>query len=627
MGVGVLVALLGSWQGEPWADVVELGIALAVAAVPEALPAVATIALAVGIHRMSRRKAIVRRLPAVEALGSTTVVCTDKTRTLTSGNMSVVTLWASGAELALEASHALQVEEPLRKLVEAAVLASRAQAAGAEGVQAGDPVDAAILACGTRLGILLPDLLAAQPRIALVPFSSERKLMASFHQSPDGVTAHVKGAPREVLERCHQHVDGRTLTDGDRAAIAETNGRLARQGLRVLAAASGPVAAPDEAALRGLRFAGLVGLMDPPAPGVKETVARLRDAGMRTVMITGDQHQTAETVGRDLGLITTGSQVVTGRDLDRMSPGELQARAAEVGVYSRVSPAHKLAIVAALQARGEIVAMLGDGVNDAAALRKADVGVAMGRRGTDVAKEAASIVLQDDRFDTIAAAVEEGRVIFDNIQKVVLYLFSCNVAEVLVLVVAGVAGWPMPLRPLQLLWLNMLTDTLPALSLTMEPGDGDLMRRPPRDPQEAILSRRFIERVLAYGGLITLSTLLAFGVGLRQDVRHAQTMAFMTLAFAQIWHLGNARSSSPVLRPHQVLANHWALAAVGLSIVLQLASLYVPPLARVLGLVLLDSREWLVVLAASSAPAVVGQLVKAWRLGLWQAATRTARGD
>ena len=363
-------------------------------------------------------------------------------------------------------------------------------------------------------------------------------------------------------------------------------------------------------ALRDLTFVGFVGIQDPPAPGVKATIARLREAGLRTIMITGDQRLTARAIGRELGLLESDAQVIDGRDLHQLTPDELVAQLATVGAFSRVSPEDKLTIVRALQARGDIVAMLGDGVNDAAALKKADVGVAMGVRGTDVAKDAAAIVLQNDRFETIAAAVEEGRIVFDNIRKFVFYLFSCNLAEVLVLLAAGLAGLPLPVLPLQILWLNMVTDTFPALALAVEPGDAGVMQRPPRDPQEALLSRAFLGRIAGYGLLIAGATLAAFVWGLTYAPDKATTMSFMTLAFAQIFHLGNARSQEPVLRPDRVLSNPAALGAVALAGSLQLAALLVEPLARTLAVAPLGVTEWIVVVALSAIPAIAGQTLR-----------------
>jgi Ca2+-transporting ATPase len=315
-------------------------------------------------------------------------------------------------------------------------------------------------------------------------------------------------------------------------------------------------------------------------------------------------------VGRELGLLTGEQSVVDGRELDALSREDLDARLTHVAGFSRITPRHKLELVEALQARGEIVAMLGDGVNDAPALRRADIGVAMGVRGTDVAKEAAAIVLQDDRFETVAAAVEEGRIIFDNIRKFVFYLFSCNVAEVLVLLGAALAGLPLPLLPLQMLWLNLLTDTFPALALAMEPGDAEVMTRPPRDPRKALLSGRFVLAVLFYGGWIMAATLTAYVLALDGPAARARTVAFMTLALAQLFHLGNARSERPVIRPGRVLANPYAVAALAFALVLQVAAVSIAPLAGVLGVVPLDGPAWLLVVSCALVPAAVGQAIR-----------------
>jgi Ca2+-transporting ATPase len=620
LGVAALVAILGVAQGASLALVVETGIALAVAAVPEALPAVATIALAVGMRRMARRHALVRRLPAVETLGSTTIICTDKTRTLTSGEMSVVRLWTAGQDVtgALEQ----QTDPKVVGLVSAAVLASRPQASLADAHGAGrvdragpliDPVDAAIVRAARRLGSARVPADHERPALGILPFSSDRKFMASFQDMDGYIQAFVKGAPRRILgmsARVTTPQDERALDDQGRVELMTINDALARLGLRVLAVAQGRVDDPSESALEGLTFLGFVGLADPPAAGVQETIARLRAAGLTTVMLTGDQRLTAETIGRELGVLGPDDHAMDGRDLDGLADADLNAAVGRMHAFSRVSPEHKLTIVKSLQAQGQIVAMLGDGINDAAALKKADVGVAMGQRGTDVAKDAAAIVLQDDRFETIAAAVEEGRIIFDNIRKFVFYLFSCNVGEVLVLLLAGLAGLPLPLAPLQLLWLNMVTDTFPALALAMEPGDPDVMRRAPRNPEAAILSRQFLASVFGFGLLITASTLLAFVWGLAYAEDKATTMAFMTLALAQIGHLGNARSGGPVLRFERAVANPYALLGVAASVGLQCAAIGLTPLAHLLRIVPLQPLEWSLVVALASLPAIVGQALK-----------------
>jgi len=617
LAIAALVAGLEALHGAPAGLVIETGIALAVAAVPEALPAVVTIALAVGLRRMARRHALVRRLPSVEALGSTTVICTDKTRTLTSGDMSVVRLWSADTEANIaDADTAAHADERFRAVMRAAVLASREQAAHGDGGSAGarrDPVDAAVLQAAPRFGIDVDALAATRHVVGLVPFSSDRKLMAAFERVDGGVVAYAKGAPGRLVELSARWLTagGVERLDGNgRAHLLGVNRRLAAEGLRVLAVAYGSVDDAREAALGQLTFAGFLGFMDPPARGVKATIARLRAAGLRTVMLTGDQRLTAAAVGRELGLLSSEDQVIDGRDLNRLTNDERSDRLTRVAAVSRVTPEDKLRIVAELQARGEIVAMLGDGINDAAALKKADVGVAMGIRGTDVAKEAADIVLQDDRFETIAAAVEEGRIIYDNVRKFVFYLFSCNLAEVLVMLVAGLANLPSPLRPLQILWINLVTDTLPALALAMEPGEPDVMLRAPRSPQQTILSRDFFRQIALYGGLITASTLAVFLWALAYAPAQSVTMSFMTLALAQILHLGNARSERTVLSPARALANRYAMGAVIVSVALLVAPAYLAPLATLLDITPLGASEWLVVLAASSSTALVGQALK-----------------
>ena len=614
LAIAVIVAALSALQGSPWSLVFQMGIALAVAAVPEALPAVATIALAIGLKRMARRHALVRRLPAVEALGSTTVICTDKTRTLTSGNMSIVRLRIAGQDFDLNRNSAGRPygDRGVRVALEAGARASRAQANAADGVPpSSDPVDAAFLAAAADAGIEAPTPEADQA-LPTIPFSSERQFMASFRREADQLFADVKGAPRKVLALSGRVVtaDGEeVLDDQTRRELMAANEDLAASGLRVLAVAAGPVADMSGHALQGLTFLALAGLIDPPASGVKDTIERLRAAGLRTVMLTGDQKLTAETIGRELGVLRSGDKVIDGRELDGLSDAALAEKVQHAAAFSRISPEHKLDVIRALQSAGEIVAMIGDGINDAPALKKADVGVAMGIRGTDVAKEAAAIVLQDDRFETVAAAVEEGRVIYDNIRKFVFYLFSCNLAEVLLLLAAGVAGLPLPLLPLQILWLNIVTDTFPALALAMEPGDATVMRRQPLRPDEALLSRRFVSRILFYGVLIASAALVGFLWALRHSPAHATTIGFMTLALAQILHLATARDITSSERSTR-LSNPYALGAAGLAIGLQIIAVYLTPVARVLQTARPGLSDWLVIIGLAAVPAIVGQLVR-----------------
>lgn len=599
LSVAGLVAALGRFQGHSWSDVLQLGIALGIAAVPEGLPVVATVALAIGMRRMARRRALVRRLAVVETLGSTTVVCTDKTGTLTTGEMTATTFVADGRETAVTGAGYLPhgvfhelgapvdpAERPLLNLaLRIGVLASSPQMVlpAGEGVPPGDPTEIALIVAAAKAGLAAGAVRAdAGAIVGQIPFSSSRRYMAVHYRRPDGVVvAYLKGAPGRVIERC-------ALDEAARRALEETNRSFAARGLRLLGLAHGTVAGTDEGALRGLTFVGFVGLSDPPAPGVEDALHTLRTAGIRAVMLTGDQRWTAEAIARRLGVAE---------------------------VFSRVTPEEKLRIVADYQRRGEIVAMLGDGVNDAPALKKADIGVAMGR-GADIAKATAGVVLQDDRFETIAAAVEEGRVIFDNLRKFVFYLFSCNLGEIFVFLGAGLAGWPAPLVPLQILWLNIVTDTFPAIALAFEPPEPDLMRRPPRSPQAAILSARMVRLTTGYAVVIAACALAAawWGMRVRPDMpAYATTLAFMTLAFAQLFHLGNARSAEPVIRPSRIVANPYALGAVALVLALQLIAASWAPLAHTLGVAPLGWNDWLLVGALGVVPGLAGQIVHALR--------------
>ena len=635
LAVAGVVAGISLARGAPWNEVFALGVALAVAAVPEGLPVVATVALAIGVSRLARRRALVRRLPAVETLGSVTIVCTDKTGTLTAGEMTVTTLVLGGQEIVVTSAgygpegalihgdRLVTAEQfpPLRDALGVGALANRADVVRDNGQwrAVGDPTEAALLVVAAKGGVDRAALRASLPEVAQLPFSSERKWMATFHRASSGLVAFAKGAPDRIIARCAREVepDGaeRDLDEAGRMRLLEWNARLAERGLRVLAVARGNVARATEADVRDLTFLGLVGITDPPAAGVRETVVTLDDAGIRTVMVTGDQRLTAMAVAGALALVHGEVKVLDAQELAAMDDPTLLERLRDVSVLCRVSPADKLRIVSALQQRGDIVAMLGDGVNDAAALRKADIGVAMGVRGTDVAKDAADMVLADDRFTTVGAAVEEGRVVFDNIRKFVFYLFSCNLAEVVVLFGAGVAGASALLTPLQILWLNLVTDTFPALALAVEPAEPGVMRRPPRDPDEAILSPKFLAGVTFYALLIAGMTLTAFLVVGAGDAEVGRTAAFMTLALAQALHLGNARSRSAVVSPARAVANRWALAAVLLVIGLQVLVLVEPRLRATLGLTPLGIRAWGGILAFSLVPALVGQLLKLARRG------------
>jgi Ca2+-transporting ATPase len=632
LAIAALVTAAGVWRGGELPAMLGAGLALAVAAVPEGLPVVATILLAVGLHRMARRRALVRRLPAVEALGSTTVLCTDKTGTLTAGEMTATSFWVAGNRVELSGrgyfedgrfrlnGAALQpaAVPGLVEALEVGALANRARLHEAGGSPEGDPTELSLLVAARKAGIARGRLLASSPELAEVPFSSQRMLMATFHRQGDSVAACVKGAPGRLLERCSRWLDEggpRPLDPATRARLLAENTALASQGLRVLALARRqlePGESPGEEALRELEWLGMVGIEDPLVEGVEETVATLRAAGIRVVMLTGDQRATAAAIAGRLGIAGPGDLVIEGSELGPLSPGELAALLPRVAVLARLAPADKLRIVEAFQGRGEIVAMVGDGINDGPALRQADIGVAMGGRGTDVAKETAGVVLADDRLETIVAAVAEGRVIRDNVQKVLYYLFACNLAEVLVLGTGMLGGLPLPLSTLQILWLNLVTDVFPALGLAMEKAEPGLMRRPPKKASSQLVSRRLLRRILFAAAGLAAATLAAFGWVLAKggEPSEARTTAFLTLGLAQLLFAFDASSPRPVIFGRRLFHNGWLWAAFGTSLALQLIVVLLPALARPFGSQLPSLAFVPAILAAALLPLGVAQLLR-----------------
>jgi Ca2+-transporting ATPase len=632
--VATATGILAWIHGGSLSLVLESAIALAVAAVPEGLPAVATIGLALAVHRMANRHALVRRLPVVEALGSVTVLCTDKTGTLTAGEMTVTTIRTVdrvydvsgvgydpiGAFSAGGQSVDVRDHADLEMALETGVAAGRGDLVLTDRGWAprGDPTEVALAVAAMKAGI---DRLAAtgdDPEIGDLPFSSERQLMAVFHRREgDRTCAYVKGAPDKVLDMCWSaFIRGasRPLDAATRVSLKRANIEMAARGLRVLALAAGDVGHADERSLPGLTFVALVGISDPPAPGVKAAIQGFRRAGIRTVMITGDQHGTAEAIARDLGL---GGDIraLSGAEIEALSDPDLVRVLSDRAVFSRISPAVKLRLVTAYQQRGEVVAMIGDGVNDAAALKRADVGVTMGRRGTEVARDTATIVLTDDRFETIGAAISEGRLVYENIRRFVFYLFSCNLAEIIVLLGTSAAGLPLPLAPIQVLWLNLVTDSVPALALALEPGRGDLMQQPPRRPTDTIVSWSFMREIGVYALLIAAPVLAAIVWQTVSGVEYARalTINFAALGLAQLLHLGNARDEQPVLSWRRAVANRAALAALGVGVLSMFVAVQIPALARLLHLVPLGGGDWLLVGGLALVPAVVGQALKVAR--------------
>lgn len=612
LGICTLIFGLGVWRGEPAWAMLLVAVSLAVAAIPEALPAVVTVLLALGARRMVSVHALVRRLPAVETLGSVTTICADKTGTLTQNRMRAECVW-QGSEPAWREGLGAR---PDAELARALALCNDALPASGRDAQAwrGDPTETALLdlACDSGLDVLAAR--AAAPRVAELPFDAERKRMSTVHRVAGGLRAYTKGAPESVLPLCGPA--------GEAAGWLARAEQLAAQGLRVLAVARRDLA-PDlplaeaTAALESqLSFMGLVGLMDPPRLQALSAVQQCQQAGIRAVMITGDHPATALAVARLLGIVgQTDEAVMTGEDLARLSDAQLQARVQQVRVYARVNPAQKIRIVEALQALGECVAMTGDGVNDAPALKRADIGVAMGLSGTDVAREAASLVLLDDNFATVVKAVREGRRIHDNIRKFVRYALTGNSGEIWTLLLASVVALPLPLLPIHILWINLVTDGLPGLALAAERAEPSVMQRPPRPPAESLFARGLWQHVLFLGLLIGLLCLglQAWALGRGHSQGHAQTLVFTSLTLLQMAHVLAIRSETQSLWRLGLASNRPLLGAVVLSLALQMAIVYLPPLQALFKTQALAWEELLACLAAAALVCVWVEVEKAWR--------------
>jgi Ca2+-transporting ATPase len=607
--VVALVVAIGLARGLPVIDMFMFGIALAVAVVPEALPAVVTISLAIGVRRMVKRNALVRRLPVVETLGSTSVICTDKTATLTKNEMTVRQLLAdehlfelSGAGYdptgqILEAGHIVEPPPGVRALLRAGVLASDARLVTRDGrwQVEGDPTEGALIVAATKAGLNPVDLNAQEPRVAEVPFTSERRRMTTLHTTTSGVVAFSKGAADEVLASCTSHLrsgEEVPLTESGRERIRVVEQRMAGEGFRVLAIARKSCASIADAESR-MTLLGLVAMMDPPRAEARDAVQVCEVAGIRPVMITGDHPLTASTVARELGMLKNW-RVVTGRDLDGMSDDDLNRNVADIAVYARVSPADKLRVVTAWQNRGEVVAMTGDGVNDAPALKKAEVGIAMGIAGTDVSREAAGMTLLDDNFATIVASVEEGRIVFGNIKKYLMYLLSCNVGEIVLLAGAVIAGLPLPLSAVQILYVNLATDGLPALALAVDPPEQDLMRRRPRNPRVGIFTRPVVIVLLAAGlwSALVNTSLFTWLLLSGRPLAEVMAMTFVTLVLIQFFNAYNCRSDR-LSAFRQPFANRWLDVAVAWELVLLVIILYVPFFQRAFGTFSMTSGDWI----------------------------------
>ena len=640
LGIVAVVFVLGILRGEPLGLMFLTAVSLAVAAIPEGLPAVVTIALALGVMKMVRRHALIRRLPAIETLGAATVICSDKTGTLTKNEMTVTALYDDQDILNLTGEGYRPVGDillfgnPVRPdsrlglmaLFRAAALCNGAELQQHDGSFSilGDPTEGALLVAAAKAGLWKSDLEKEALFLGEVPFDAERKKMTIVRRTSSGPVAYVKGAADVLLHDCTGRLthDGtvQSLCDENRRDILEGNRRFASQGLRVLAIAMRPLEQEPERFTsvdleQNLIFLGLLGMKDPIRPEAKAAVKSCRIAGIKTVMITGDHKDTAVAIAGELGLLDGELEALSGLELNHCSDAELVDRVERIAVYARVSAEHKLRVVRAWKQRGAIVAMTGDGVNDAPAIKEADIGIAMGITGTDVTKEASDMVVTDDNFASIAAAIEEGRGIYDNIRKAVQYLLAGNFGEVLVMLIAALLGLPLPLLPVQILWMNLVTDSLPALALTGDPKDPDLMRRPPRDPEARFLDRGQYGFIAWQGVGLAIITLLAFGWSLRVGgtLEHARTLAFTVLIGGHLTNALNCRSNRYSLFQLGLTTNMPLLSAVVGSAALQAAILATPWSRRVFGVTTLESDEWLLIMVLGLLPMAVMEM---WKLGV-----------
>lgn len=629
MALSAMVFGLGIYRKEELLDALMFAVALAVAAIPEALSSIVTIVQAMGTQKMARENAIIKDLKAVESLGCVSVICSDKTGTLTANRMQVE---------AVSAGHGVYSEEQLGSagkrgdvglLLLAAALnnnISWRQGKVREKEMEGDPMEAALLEMVSRGGEDPDRLKSCCPRIREWPFDSRRKRMSVVHETPEGPILFVKGAPDLLLPCCSRIVlpeekknpGSRPMTDFDRRRVKRQNEQWACQGMRVLAFAfrSWSEEEKNENPDQNLIFLGMAAMIDPPRPESRAAVAATEAAGIRTVMITGDHRDTAAAIAKRLGILKEGQQVLEGRQLDELDEKGLALQLDGVSVYARVSPEHKIRIVSAWQRHGRIVAMTGDGVNDAPALKKADIGIAMGMAGTEVSKEAADMILADDNFATIIKAVANGRNVYRNIKNAIQFLLSGNMAGIFCVIYTSLAGFPMPFAPVHLLFINLLTDSLPAIAIGMEPPEEGLLKLPPRDPSEGILTRRFVRDILVQGGLIAAATIWAYGTGLSQGGETvASTMAFSTLTLARLLHGFNCRGRRPILSLG-LSTNVYSVMAFELGVILLLAVLFVPGLQIMFAAADLSPIQFLTVCFAALIPTLIIQAYKLWREGI-----------
>ncbi|UWG96084.1 calcium-transporting P-type ATPase, PMR1-type [Dehalobacter sp. DCM] len=644
VAVCVVVVITGILQGESFEKMFFAGVSLAVAAIPEGLPAIVTVALAIGVQRMVKRNAVIRKLPAVETLGCATVICSDKTGTLTQNEMTVRRIFCDNQIISLTGQgydpkgeyHGInpyKEKGPLQELLKCAALCNNAVLTK-KGVRVvglfrgknpdsvwgidGDPTEGALLVAAAKAGIWREGLERKEQRVAEIPFESERKRMTVIYKSKDAFTAYVKGAADVILGLCTQEMtkDGVVpMTPERRKKILAYNDEMATHALRVLALAVRDIPKSDVSGEveDNLTFLGLMGMIDPPRTSAIKAIKICQAAGIKPVMITGDHKLTAQAVAKELGIIKgTDEHVVTGIDLDQMSDDDLEHQVMDISVFARVAPRDKLRIVRAYKKNKQIVAMTGDGVNDAPAVKEADIGVAMGQTGTDVTKEASAMIISDDNFATIVAAVEEGRGIYDNIRKFIRYLLSCNLGEVLTMFLGTLTGLPLPLLPIQILWVNLVTDGLPAMALGVDGSEPDIMKRSPRLPGENVFAKGLGKKILIRGTIIGLGTLLVFVIGLfyGTSLLAARTMAFTTLVFSQLFHVFDCKSERRGIFEVGIFSNPLLVGAVAVSVTMQLCAIYLPFMQTIFKTTALTGWQWIVILLVAGGPSVIIGLIR-----------------
>ncbi|WP_436935709.1 cation-translocating P-type ATPase [Halovenus marina] len=632
--VATIVLVSGWLRGQDLFLMVETAIALTIATVPEGLPIVATLVLARGMWRMADRNVLITNLGSVETLGSTTVICTDKTGTLTENKMTAavyelangsVEVSGTGLDTTGQFRHGgHDSDEPrspvMRAALEVGVLCNNASVSETDGetTVTGDPMEVALLTAGLKGGIDRDELLESRQEVREVAFDPAVKMMATYHEGDGQYVVAVKGAPEAVIDSATRLLtdDGtEPLSADERAEWVQKSEQMAEEGLRVLALARKEVDETAEQPYEDLTLLGLVGLIDPPREEIRSTIQGFQDAGMRVVMVTGDHAGTAKNIAQSVGLVETDdAEAIEGDQLDdpeRLSQSD-RDRFVNAPIFARVSPENKLDLIDLHQSAGSIVAMTGDGVNDAPALKRADIGVAMGQRGTQIAREASDMILQDDNFESIYHAIREGRIIFSNIRKFVLYLMSCNLSELLTILIAALLGFPLPLLPLQILFLNVVTDIFPAFALGACGGSEDIMDRPPRDPAEPIMTRTHWAELGLYGGLIAIATVGAFVIGGGMyaggmETDEAVTISFLTLAFAQLWHVFNVREITSGILVNEVTENLYVWGALGLSTLILFGAVYLPGISLALSTAPIGLDGWAVVFGMSLLPLVLGQ--------------------